>query len=248
MQQQQAAAYEARMRRAHLLREIIEVVLLVGIVIFVIQLGIKSSSVNKYEADFMKHTLSDGQLLIVSKLSYAFGSPQRGDIVLYDNPLNTAQQRIQRVIGVPGDTVAVSPTSVSVNGHVLKETYITIETGSPENPGALQVKLGANQYFVLNDDRSLCDSSVTNGQCTNDSRNPAYVGAANPATQSLDRKYIVGKVALVWWPLNQIHGFDTYSSTYAGLGFRPVPAPFASTDLTFFGVLPAGAWLARRRG
>ncbi len=248
MQQQQAAAYEARMQRAHLFREIIEVVLLVGIVIFVIQLGIKSSSVNKYEADFMKHTLSNGQLLIVSKLSYVFGSPQRGDIVLYDDPLNTSQQRIQRIIGIPGDTVVITPASVMVNGHALHEPYITIESGSPENPGAMQVTLGANQYFVMNDDRSLCDSTVTNGQCTNDSRNPSYVGATNPATQSLDRKYIIGKVALVWWPLNQIHGFNSYSSTFSGIGFHSPPALLASSDLTLVGMLPAGAWLARRRG
>jgi signal peptidase I len=217
MEQQPQQEYAKRVKRAHLAREIIEVVLLVGIIIFVIQLGIKSYSGNT--GGMMNPSLQDNQLVIVSKLSYVWGSPQRGDVIIYDNPLNTQQQRIQRVIGIPGDTVQITITSVMVNGHTLHEPYITIKPGFSENLTPLTVKLGSNQYFVLNDSRSLCDSSQPTYNCTNDSRNPSALGVsqADEATKSLDKKYIIGKVVFVYWPLNQMHSINTYDATFAGL-------------------------------
>jgi signal peptidase I len=216
MMQQAQQEYEKRVKRAHLAREIIEVVLLVGIIIFVIQLGIKSYSGNT--GGMMSPAIQDNQLVIVSKLSYVFGSPQRGDVIIYNDPLNTQQQRIQRIIGIPGDTVTVTISSISVNGHVLKEPYITVAPGHNENQSPFVVTLGKDQYFVANDNRTLCDSSVP-VNCTNDSRNPVAMGV-NPSqanVKSLDRQYIIGKVVFVYWPLQQIHGVDTYSNTFAGL-------------------------------
>lgn len=217
MGQQPQQEYEKRVKRAHLAREIIEVVLLVGIIIFVIQLGIKSYSGNT--GGMMSPALQDNQLVIVSKLSYIWGSPQRGDVIIYDNPLNTQQQRIQRVIGIPGDTVQITINSVIVNGHTLHESYITVKPGQNENLAPLTVKLGKDQYFVLNDNRSLCDSSLAAYECTNDSRDPAAMGVGQPdaGTKSLDKKYIIGKVVFVYWPLNQLHGIDTHDATFAGL-------------------------------
>jgi signal peptidase I len=217
MEQQPQQEYAKRVKRAHLAREIIEVVLLVGIIIFVIQLGIKSYSGNT--GGMMSPALQDNQLVIVSKLSYLWGSPQRGDVIIYDNPLNTQQQRIQRVIAIPGDTVTLASDAVVVNGHTLHEPYITIKPGASENLKLFTVKLGKDQYFVMNDNRSLCDSSFASYDCTNDSRNPAALGVsqADEGTKSLDKKYIIGKVVFVYWPLNQMHSINTYDATFAGL-------------------------------
>jgi signal peptidase I len=222
-------SYEQRVKRAHLAREIIEVVLLVGIIIFVIQLGIKSYSVNT--GGLMGPSLKDSQLVIVSKLSYVFGSPQRGDVIIYNNPLNTQQQRIQRVIGIPGDTVKILPSSVSVNGHILNEPYVTIDKNSSENPTAFSVTLGKNQYFILNDHRSVCTQQFN---CTNDSRDPEALGVsdADKGTKSLDKRFIIGKVVFVYFPLNQMHGIDTFSGTFNGLATRTLSQPPLFADVT----------------
>ncbi len=221
--------YEQRVKRAHLAREIIEVVLLVGIIIFVIQLGIKSYSVNT--GGLMSPALKDNQLVIVSKLSYVFGSPERGDVIIYNDPLNTQQQRIQRIIGIPGDTVTIKLSSVSVNGHVLNEPYITVDKTAPENPTAFSVTLGKDQYFVANDHRSVCTGQPG---CTNDSRDPASLGVsiADQGTKSLDRRFIIGKVVFVYWPLNQMHGVDTYSSTFSGVASRAPAQPSLFAGIT----------------
>lgn len=235
--------YDAKVRRAHLAREIIEVVLLVGIIIFVIQLGIKSYG---NSGSNMSPAIKDSQLVIVSKLAYVFGSPQRGDVVIYNIPTNTQKQRIQRIIGIPGDTIAFTQNSLSVNGHVLKEPYITIDPNSAENAGSGSITLGRNQYFVANDYRSQCDSSVAPGTCEDDSRNPSAMGVDPTKTpgKSLDKQYIIGKVVFVYWPLNQMHSVDTSSSTFAGVSARgPSQSPLlASLTLLFAAAPPMLRW------
>jgi signal peptidase I len=252
MMQQAQQAYEAKVRRAHLVREIIEVVLLVGIIVFVIHLGVQSYSLNGNT--FMKPSLQGNQLVIVSKLTYTFGSPQRGDVIAYNNPLNTNDYRIQRVIGIPGDTVVVGLNSLTVNGKLLKEPYITIDANSDENPTAFSVTLAKNQYFVANDYRSQCYQAVDGpaGSCiagdTNDSRNYLQMGISSTqqGTLSLDRKYIIGKVVFVYWPLNQMHGVDTSSSTFAGISDRLPPTQPLLADLTALAALAPVALRWRR--
>ena len=244
--------YEKKVRRAHLAREIIEVLLLVGIIIFVIQLGIKSYG---YGGPNMNPTLDKGQLLIVSKLAYAFGSPQRGDVVVYNNPLNTKIQRIQRIIGIPGDTVIWTSSQISVNAHVLKEPYIQVDANKPENEDINSMTLAKNQYFVANDYRSFCilpgnDDPVPAGGCSNDSRNFGAMGIdpSKSPGKSLDRQYIIGKVVFVYWPFNKMHGVDNSPSTFAGIADRvPTPSPLLADITVLFVAVPFVArW--RRRG
>ena len=220
-------SYAAKVRRAHLAREIIEVVLLIGIIFVAIKLGVETYGLSlpapstPISSSPMSPAINYGQNVIVSKLSYFFGSPQRGDVIIYDNPVHASDaqaENIGRIIGVPGDTIIVNIASVTVNGHVLTESYSSIAPGS--NQGTpIQQKLGKDQYFVMNDNRSFCVKDA-NGVCEIiDSRNPAALGVdvtKNP-NGSLDRKYIVGKVTFVYWPFNKMHGIDTYPDTFKGL-------------------------------
>ena len=80
----------------------------------------------------MEPTLQINDRLIIDKISYDFSSPTRGDLVVF-NPTRTLRQEkfhdafIKRVIGLPGETVAVRNGRVYVNGSALTETYIAAQ-------------------------------------------------------------------------------------------------------------------------
>ena len=55
----------------------------------------------------MMNTLSDGDNLIVEKLSYRFGDPERFDIIVFRPYENEKEYYIKRIIGLPGETVQI---------------------------------------------------------------------------------------------------------------------------------------------
>jgi signal peptidase I len=123
----------------------------------------------------MRPTLENGEFVLVNRLAYRFGQPQRGDIIVFRS--TTAQEDlIKRVIGLPGETVNVEGGIVSVNGVPLHEQYIAA-------PPAYTTKwdVPAGFLFVLGDNRN--DSS--------DSHSWGLLPVGN----------VVGKAILVYWPL-----------------------------------------------
>ncbi len=84
----------------------------------------------------MEHTLLPGDFLFVNKAIYgapipgthtrlpAFGTPRRGDVVVFPFPRNPDQTFVKRVVGVPGDTVAMRDGQMIVNDTALVETYV----------------------------------------------------------------------------------------------------------------------------
>lgn len=131
------------------------------------------------EGDSMQPNFATGQFLIVSRVNYLLGSPQRGDIVVFHYPLNPEQDFIKRIIGLPGDTVEISNTQVLVNGTALNETYIREECrpmSCPDN----RWDVGPGQYFVMGDNR-------------NESRDSRAFGP-------VDQQFIVGEALVRYWP------------------------------------------------
>jgi len=72
----------------------------------------------------MLPTLQIHDVLLVDKFEYRFHEPNRGDIVVFPPPIPTPDDFIKRVIGRPGDTLAVRNGTVYVNGVALKEPYV----------------------------------------------------------------------------------------------------------------------------
>src|SRR5881628_1735798 len=84
----------------------------------------------------MEHTLLAGDFLFVNKAVYGaqipgtharlpgFGTPQRGDIIVFEYPRDPAINYVKRLIGVAGDTVAMRAGRVEVNGATLAEPYV----------------------------------------------------------------------------------------------------------------------------
>ena len=102
----------------------------------------------------MDPTFDHGQYLIVDELSYRFGEPERGDVIIFKYPKDPSQYFIKRVIGLPGETVRIAAAGVSIiktDGSTveLEESYVTNEG----NGGDLTVELKLDEYFVMGDNR-----------------------------------------------------------------------------------------------
>lgn len=172
-----------------LLREVLEVAV-ITLLLFVVVRGV----VQNYRVDgpSMTPTLLNHEYILVDKAQYLFGSPQRGDVIVFKWPRDTSEDFVKRVIGVPGDTVRVTADGqVSVDGTDINEPYVNDLT-NPYQPNTWTLK--ANQYFVLGDNRG--DSS--------DSRDWGPV----------PRSDVIGRAEFVYWPLNQVHVLSDWSSVF----------------------------------
>lgn len=132
----------------------------------------------------METTLSDGDQLIVDKISYRFRAPNRYDIVVFPYQYEENTYYIKRIIGLPGETVQIVDGYVYIDGQQLDEHYgneVMLDPGIAEEP----VTLGDDEYFVLGDNRN-------NSQ---DSR------AANVGV--IHRKDLLGRAWIRIWPLSE---------------------------------------------
>ena len=127
----------------------------------------------------MAPTLEDHDRLIVNKLVYELGEPRPGDIVMLYYPLNPEKMFVKRVIAQEGDTVRIEDGHVYVNDLPLHDDYVPDQFRSHDDYGPEVVKQG--YYFVMGDHRNN----------SSDSRHWGPV----------PMKYIVGKVKVRWWPL-----------------------------------------------
>ena len=161
-------------------------VLETAVLALAIFLGIRLAVQNfRVEGDSMLPTLHDGQYILVNKLAYAFGSPHRGDVIVFQAvpALQPSRDFIKRIVGLPGETVAVHGGTVYINGHGLKEPYLR---EPPDYTFASKV-VPPGDYFVLGDNR-----------------NNSYDSSRWTSTPWLARKYIIGKAWVAYWPPSQI--------------------------------------------
>jgi signal peptidase I len=103
----------------------------------------------------MMPTLQAGDRLIVEKVSYLVHDPQHGDIIVFKAPPALIAQNIhddftKRIIGLPGDVVAVKDGQVWVNGRAIAEPYLQSLPAYNYGP----VTIPTEQYFVLGDNRN----------------------------------------------------------------------------------------------
>ena len=133
----------------------------------------------------MENTLSDGDNLIVDKITYRFSDPKRYDIIVFPYQYEENTYFIKRIIGLPGETVQIVDGIIYIDGEALQESYgreVMKNSGLAADP----VTLGEDEYFVLGDNRN--DST--------DSRDPS-VG-------KIPRERIIGRAWVRIWPLSKI--------------------------------------------
>lgn len=110
----------------------------------------------------MDDTFHSGEYLIVDQVSYYFEEPARGEVVIFRYPRDPSKYFIKRVIGVPGDTVIIDGSTVTIKneanpeGFTLDEPYIKSMTPAPTR---LEEELGEREYFVMGDNRDQSSDS-----------------------------------------------------------------------------------------
>jgi signal peptidase I len=159
-----------------ILWEIVQTLLLAALLYFVIDSFIGRVKVQSIS---MQPTLHADELIIVNKLAYRLGKPERGDIITFHHPLNPQEDLIKRVIGLPGDTITIQNRKVTVNGIPLKEDYIA---EPPTYSGEWLVPEG--KLFVLGDNRNQ----------SSDSHRWGFVSMEN----------VIGRALIVYWPLSDL--------------------------------------------
>ncbi len=165
--------------------DVLETVVL-SLVLF---LGINAISARiRIESISMQPTLYAGDYVIVNKVAYKLGEPERGDVVVFHYPPDPGREPyIKRVIGLPGDTVVVRDNQVIVNGSILEEPYIN---SAPNYDGEWQVP--ANSLFVLGDNRNNSSDSHSWGM--------------------VPLKNVIGKAEVVYWPPSEWKALNTSSA------------------------------------
>ncbi len=123
----------------------------------------------------MEPTLHDGEFVIVNKLAYRFGSPQRGDVIVFRYPRDPQQEYIKRVIGLPGDRIRIVNGHVYVNDQLIDEPYVA---SAPRYQSEWSVP--EDSVFVLGDNRNN----------SSDSHNWGPVPLNN----------VIGRALFVYWP------------------------------------------------
>ena len=151
----------------------------------------------------METTLWGNDRVLVNKLSYRIGDPQRGDVIVFDRITtngDTVQHDdlIKRVIGLGGESVEIRDCRVYIDGEPLLEPWLTevtvdqgdvaaTDSGSDLNCGTANlepVQVGENEVFLIGDNRAMSFDSRMFGP--------------------IDRGLIRGKAMIVIWPFDSI--------------------------------------------
>ncbi|MEK7124947.1 MAG: signal peptidase I [Patescibacteria group bacterium] len=136
----------------------------------------------------MEDNFHDKDYIIIDKLGYRLHDPKRGDVVVFRFPQDEREYFIKRIIGLPGETVAIRKNTVTVydddnpRGQVLDESgYIS---RNQETLGDLTLRLDDNEYFVLGDNRLHSSDSRRWGP--------------------VNRTLMSGRAYIRLWPFNKI--------------------------------------------
>ena len=134
----------------------------------------------------METTLSNGDNLIVDKLTYHFKEPKRYDIIVFPYKYEENTYYIKRIIGLPGETVQVIDGYTYINGEQLVGDIYGAEVMEAAGIAAEPITLGEDEYFVLGDNRNH----------SSDSRHPS-VGI-------LKRKDLMGRAWIRIYPFDKM--------------------------------------------
>lgn len=190
-------------------REILDLIKVIVIALLITNfLNIFVFTLSQVRQSSMETTLMGGDQLIVEKLSYAFGNPETGDIIVFiKDPVDPSigarfvrlyqdmaakffrrevnTRLVKRVIGLPGDEISIRDGKVFVNGKELTEDYAQQPT-YPKDSIQYPFTVPDGQYFVIGDNRGMSYDSRDFG--------------------CIKREQIEGRVWIRFWPLGKLGG------------------------------------------
>lgn len=193
----------------HLLDVLFNIVVIVAIVA-----GVRTFLVSPFqvEGNSMVDTLLDKEYIIINKFAYFVGQPHRGDVVVFNPPVDAdaAKYYVKRIIGEPGDEVIIQDgfvylkaagqeevrklTEDYLNNHNLGNTFRHPPGSGDKSKVVYDVP--ADHYFVLGDNR----------QGSLDSR--SFMNEGNQPNPYVPRASIKGKVWFIALPVTKIHALE----------------------------------------
>ena len=166
--------------------EIVETIVMTLLIFAAVRLMVQNFRI---EGNSMEPNLHNGQYLIIEKISYRLGSPQRGDVVVFHYPSNPKRDFIKRIIGLPGETIEIRRGQIMINGNPLNEAYLPNVGTYNWGPGVV----GDDEYFVLGDNRNNSSDSHSWGM--------------------LPKELIIGKAWFTYWPISDWGVIPHYTFT-----------------------------------
>ena len=164
------------------IKEYIQSLLIAGILAFIIITFVAQSFV--VEGSSMEPNLHNGERLFVNKFIYRFKNPDRFDIVVLTPEIKTNVKFIKRVIGLPGETIAIKNSKIYINGNQLKENNIIKEKMNMREVYFPETKIPIDHVFVMGDNRNNSLDSTEFGPIAIDS--------------------ISGEAFWIYWPLSEM--------------------------------------------
>jgi signal peptidase I len=139
---------------------------------------------HKIKGNSMDPTFKNGEFLLTDKVTYKFGDPKRGDVIVFKAPPDDKDEYIKRILGIPGDKVMVQGGKVYVNGQLVDEKVyldpsVYTQGGNFANDGET-ILVPENSYFVMGDNRGGSFDSRAFG--------------------TIGREKITGRAWVVYWP------------------------------------------------
>jgi signal peptidase I, bacterial type len=169
-------------KKKSLKREILSDVIFLLVVLFVVRFMVKFiCQPTVVDGRSMETTLSDRDRLMVDKVSYNFTDPKRFEIVIFPQG---EKHYVKRIIGLPNETIQIKDGYVYLDGVLLEEDVFGNEPMRSARLAEELIVLGADEYFVLGDNR-------------NNSTDSRDIGVVK-------REKILGKAFWRIWPLNKL--------------------------------------------
>lgn len=134
-----------------ILKMIVDVVVVILIAVFVIFFYCDKATV---VGNSMSKELSNSEVVLINKLSYKTGTPDRFDVIVYQTDTGIS---VKRVIGLPGEKIQITDSKIYINGKELQDEYFdgTYESGYVSE----EIEIGPDEYFVMGDNRNVSEDS-----------------------------------------------------------------------------------------
>jgi len=159
-------------------RELVEAILPALVIVLVINVFLAQAT--RVEGQSMEPTLHNNQRLIIEKVSYYFHPPARGEIIVLRRHGASGDPLIKRVVGLPGETIAIHDGRVYINDVPLDEPYLAQATF-----GSMPPKLVPEEsVFVMGDNRGASNDSRAFGMVSFDD--------------------IIGRAWVRYWPMSDV--------------------------------------------
>ena len=152
-----------------MIRDTIKFVLIILLIVIPIRVFVAQPFI--VNGASMDPTFEHGQYLIVDQVSYNFKKPERGDVIVFRYPNDHRQFFIKRVIGLPGEKIEITKSSVIIynenfpEGRSLEEPYIE---NTVTRQRRQEFELSDSEYFVMGDNRPESSDSRSWGALKED--------------------------------------------------------------------------------